>query len=240
MPDGPVYFAYARPQPTDWHVVLAAPVAVLDRPWTRSLATLAAGGGAGPLVAALLAAPAVPPSTRPARPPAGRPPRTPARRPRLAPVRGAHAPAPWAPAGASPASVPPASVTIVALDATGRRAALDAARAGDTRFRVMADAAPVLVWLAAPDARRTWFNSQWLDFVGHRLEEEIGAGWLAHVHPDDRARCAEAATQDFAAQPRSPLEYRLRRPDGIGPWGPDDGVPLYAPHGTFTRYAGPR
>jgi hypothetical protein len=44
LPDGPVYFAYARPQLTDWHVVLAAPVAVLDRPWMRSLASLVAGG----------------------------------------------------------------------------------------------------------------------------------------------------------------------------------------------------
>ena len=67
----------------------------------------------------------------------------------------------------------------LALDATARRAALDAARAGDTRFRAMADAAPVLVWLAAPDVERTWFNSQWLAFVGSRLDQEIGAGWLA-------------------------------------------------------------
>ena len=369
MPDGPVYFAYARPQPTDWHVVLAAPVAVLDRPWTRSLATLAAGGVSVLLVAMLLAALAVRPITGSVsalagaaadlghgrRPPslgsavadlapvsrdleaaararesaeharresvaqlsalvnqatagvaqlgrdgrfvqvnrrygelAGRAPaelighsleevlhpddrardaatlraltpdapeqatETRYRRPdgsdrwvdaSLSLVRGTDAPgteAPGteAPGSVSPASVTPASVTIVALDATGRRAALDAARAGDTRFRVMADAAPVLVWLAAPDARRTWFNSQWLDFVGHRLEEEIGAGWLAHVHPDDRARCAEAATQDFAARRRSRLEYRLRRHDGIDRWVHDDGVPLYAADGTFTGYVG--
>ena len=130
------------------------------------------------------------------------------------------------------------SVTIVALDATGRRAALDAARAGDTRFRAMADAAPVLVWLAAPDARRTWFNSQWLAFVGRRLEGEIGAGWLEHVHPDDRARCNEAATRDFAARRRSRLEYRLRRHDGIDRWVHDDGVPLFTGDGTFTGYVG--
>src|SRR5260370_21080237 len=81
MPEGPVYFAYARPQLTDWHVVLAAPVAVLDRPWTRSLATLAAGGVAVLLVAMLLAALAVRPITGPGRPPAGPPPRPRSRRP---------------------------------------------------------------------------------------------------------------------------------------------------------------
>jgi PAS domain S-box-containing protein len=130
------------------------------------------------------------------------------------------------------------SAVIVALDASGRRAALDAARAGDSRFRIMADAAPVLVWLAAPDARRTWFNSQWLDFVGRRLEEETGAGWLQHVHADDRARCVETVERDFAARRRCRLEYRLRRCDGVDRWMHDDGVPLRGADGALSGYVG--
>src|SRR5260370_3394616 len=102
MPDGPVYFAYARPQLTDWHVVLAAPVAVLDRPWTRSLATLAAGRGAVLLVAMLPAALAVPPITRPGRAPAGAPPGPPA------PARPPPPPAPPARPGPRPPPPPAA------------------------------------------------------------------------------------------------------------------------------------
>jgi PAS domain S-box-containing protein len=133
---------------------------------------------------------------------------------------------------------PPGPVTIVALDATGRRAALEAARAGDAHFRTMADAAPVLVWLGSLDARRTWFNSQWLAFVGRRLEEETGAGWLRHVHPDDRARCIQTAARDFTARRPCRLEYRLRRHDGIDRWMHDDGVPLHAADGTVVGYVG--
>src|SRR5260370_1097719 len=226
MPDGPVYFAYARPQPTDWHVVLAAPVAVLDRPWTRSLATLAAGGVAVLLVAMLLAPPAVRPITGSVSAPAGRPPAPPARRrppppppppARPPPGRAPPAPARESPGALPPASAPPASVTIVALDATGRRAALDAARAGDTRFRVMADAAPVLVWLAAPDARRTWFNSQWLDFVGHRLGGEIGAGSRAPPPPPARAPRAQGAPPGLPAPRPSPLPSPPRPPQPVSP-----------------------
>ena len=135
-------------------------------------------------------------------------------------------------------AITPGMVTIVALDATGRRTTLDAARAGDARFRTLADAAPVLVWLAAPDARRTWFNSQWLAFVGRRLDEETGVGWLQHVHPDDRARCVETAERDFAARRRCRLEYRLRRHDGIDRWMHDDGVPLGGADGAFSGYVG--
>ena len=49
MPEGPVYFAYARPGLTDWHLVLAAPITTLDAPWRQTVAVLV-----GAVVAALL------------------------------------------------------------------------------------------------------------------------------------------------------------------------------------------
>lgn len=132
----------------------------------------------------------------------------------------------------------PRSVAIVALDATGRHVAEDAARASDARFRSMANAAPVLVWMAGPDTGRTWFNSQWLAFVGRRLEQETGTGWLESVHPDDRAGCVAGYRREFAARGRLALEYRLRRHDGLYRWIRDDGVPLYAADGDLTGYVG--
>ncbi|MEX2220749.1 MAG: ATP-binding protein [Candidatus Rokuibacteriota bacterium] len=132
----------------------------------------------------------------------------------------------------------PRSIAVVALDATGRRVAEDAMWASDARFRLMADAAPVLVWMAEPDTRRTWFNSQWLAFVGRPLEQETGTGWLESVHPDDRAGCAAGYAAGFAARGRLALEYRLRRHDGLYRWVRDDGVSLHTAAGAFTGYIG--
>ena len=45
-------------------------------------------------------------------------------------------------------------------------------RRGDTadHFRLMADFAPVMIWLAGPDAGSVYFNRLWLEFTGRPLE----------------------------------------------------------------------
>ena len=44
------------------------------------------------------------------------------------------------------------------------------------RFRLMADAAPVLIWASGPDKACTYFNEPWLEFTGRPIEQELGAG----------------------------------------------------------------
>ena len=49
----------------------------------------------------------------------------------------------------------------------------------------MADAAPVLIWVAGSDKGGTYFNRPWCEFTGRSLEQELGDGWAAGIHPDD-------------------------------------------------------
>ena len=84
----------------------------------------------------------------------------------------------------------------------------------DDRFRLMADAAPVLIWTCGPDARCSWFNARWLSFVGRPMEQEVGLGWTENVHPEDRERCLEVYMKAFAAREPFVVEYRVKRHDG--------------------------
>ena len=45
-------------------------------------------------------------------------------------------------------------------------------RETENRFKNMADAAPVLLWMSRTDGLCTFFNQTWLDFTDRSLEEE--------------------------------------------------------------------
>jgi PAS domain S-box-containing protein len=108
----------------------------------------------------------------------------------------------------------------------------------EARFRLMADNAPVLIWISNTDKLCTWFNQPWLDFVGRPMEKELGNGWAENVHPDDFDQCLRVYTESFDARQPFRMDYRLRRHDGEYRWVHDTGIPLLDPGGTFTGYIG--
>jgi PAS domain S-box-containing protein len=116
--------------------------------------------------------------------------------------------------------------------------AQEALRESEERFRLMANSAPVMIWVSGTDKRCTWFNNKWLEFVGRSMEQEIGEGWLDDLHPDDRSRAIQTYVESFDAREPFSMEYRLRRADGEYRWVFDDGVPRHQANGEFLGYIG--
>jgi PAS domain S-box-containing protein len=123
-------------------------------------------------------------------------------------------------------------------DITEHKRAEEALRESEARFRTLANAAPVLIWIAGADRLCTWFNQQWLDFTGRALAQELGCGWAESVHPEDRERCLAVYTGHFDRREPFDLEYRLRRADGAYRWVLDRGVPRFGVGGEFLGYIG--
>jgi len=111
-------------------------------------------------------------------------------------------------------------------------------RESEERFRIVADAAPVLIWMSGVDKLCTFFNKPWLEFTGRSLEQEIGNGWAEGVHPDDLQKCLDVYTESFDARKPFVMQYRLRRYDGEYRWVSDQGVARYNPNGKFAGYIG--
>ena len=111
-------------------------------------------------------------------------------------------------------------------------------RESESRFQTVADAAPVLIWMAGVDKLCTFFNKPWLDFTGRTREQELGNGWAEGVHRDDVQKCLAVYTQAFDAQQPFVMQYRLRRNDGEYRWISDQGVPRDDPQGRFAGYIG--
>jgi len=108
----------------------------------------------------------------------------------------------------------------------------------ESRFKNMADAAPVLLWMSRGDGLCTFFNQTWLQFTGRSLEEEWGIGWAEGLHFEDFQRCMDTYADAFNQRQVFEMEYRLRRADGEYRWILDRGMPRYTPDGTFAGYIG--
>jgi PAS domain S-box-containing protein len=129
-------------------------------------------------------------------------------------------------------------VSEVFANAVARQRADKMVRESEGRFRLLAESAPVMVWMSGQDRLCIYFNHRWLDFTGRSLQQELGNGWSESVHPDDLQRCLDTYVRAFDARQEFRMEYRLRRFDGEYRWILDSGVPRFESDGSFDGYIG--
>jgi two-component system, sensor histidine kinase PdtaS len=119
-------------------------------------------------------------------------------------------------------------MTVDGRDGQAREPSLDRRiEETESRFRTMADQAPVLLWMAGRDGLCAFFNQTWLRFTGRALEEEMGNGWAEGVHAEDFSHCMQVFLEAFVAHRPFAMEYRLRRYDGEYRWILDQGAPRF-------------
>lgn len=124
------------------------------------------------------------------------------------------------------------------LDITFRNQALGMLRESEERFRLVADSAPVMIWMAGPDRLCNYCNKVWLDFRGRSLDAESGEGWKEGIHSEDKDRCMRIYDESFNSRRPFIMEYRLRRADGEYRWILEKGVPRTLEDGTFAGFIG--
>jgi len=125
------------------------------------------------------------------------------------------------------------------VDVTQRKEAEARLRESEGRFRTLAEAVPVAVWVTRPDGWCEYMNARWEEATGVGLDGSLGNDWLNQVHPDDRPHAAaawNAAVADPAVGYR--IEYRLQSPGGGYRWFLAAGFPYRDGGGTVVRWFG--
>src|SRR4030095_10217043 len=132
------------------------------------------------------------------------------------------------------------ALLVLAILIQERQRTEESLRESEARFRMMADTAPVMIWMSGAAPGSTFLNKPWLDFTGRTMVQEMGNGWAEGVHPEDVARCFNTYLSSFEMRQLFTMEYRLRRADGEYRWVVDTGVPRMTPEGTVAGYIGSR
>ena len=108
----------------------------------------------------------------------------------------------------------------------------------DQEFRLLADSAPVMIWMTGPDEKCIFVNRRWLEFTGVPVEEALGTVNLQLVHPDDRQSLMSAFQTAFDEKTEFSHEYRLRHKDGGYRWIRDTASPRFDAHHRFSGLTG--
>jgi PAS domain S-box-containing protein len=129
-------------------------------------------------------------------------------------------------------------VFAAARDITERKRAEAELQESETKFRMLAELAPQLVWMCTPDGLNVYFNQRWVEYTGQTLEESYGRGWNTPFHADDKQAAWAAWNHAVATGETYRIESRLRAADGSYRWFLMRGVPLRDASGSIVKWFG--
>lgn len=106
------------------------------------------------------------------------------------------------------------------------------------QLRTIVDAIPILAWSTAKDGPGEFLNKRWLDYTGLSLQEAIGYGWRAIIHPDDLEPLFTYWLEMMRTGSAGEFEARMRRYDGEYRWFLFRGAPLLDSAGSVSKWFG--
>ena len=124
-------------------------------------------------------------------------------------------------------------------DITESRQQEDEIRAKESKFRLLAESLPQIVWTATPDGAIDYYNQRWFDYTGSTQLETQGWGWGSVLHPDDLQACVRNWNDSLESGKPIDSELRLLRAgDATYRWHLGRGVPLRDANGVIVKWLG--
>jgi PAS domain S-box-containing protein len=124
------------------------------------------------------------------------------------------------------------------IDITERMLAQETLRESEERFRLIADSAPVPIWVTKLDRTRSFANRAYVDFLGLPYEQAIVFDWRKALHPDDLPRILQEQIAGEASLKPFVLEARYQNAKGEWRWLRSESQPRWDPTGKHIGFIG--
>jgi PAS domain S-box-containing protein len=132
----------------------------------------------------------------------------------------------------------PAGVIAIVVETTERVMAERGVGESEARFQLIANSAPVPMWVSKLDGTRSFANHAYLEFLGLPYEEAIVFDWRKILHPDDLSRIVKESIAGEASLKPFVLEGRYRRADGAWRWMRSESQPRLDAQGKHIGFIG--
>ncbi len=130
------------------------------------------------------------------------------------------------------------AVLALSYDITERTRVEQTLRERESFFRQTIGAIPGMVFTNTPDGACEFVSEQWVAFTGVPAAEQLGAGWVELLHPEDRPRAFAAWRAAVDSGGDFDTEYRIRRTDGVHVWFKVRARPMRDADGGVVRWFG--
>jgi PAS domain S-box-containing protein len=124
------------------------------------------------------------------------------------------------------------------VDTTEQRAAQEAVRESELKFRTLADNIAQMAWMADGSGCVLWCNRRWFDYTGLSEADSLGWGWASTIHPDHAERVVRKITACFRSGEAWEDTFPTRGGDGGYRWFLCRAFPVCAVDGRVERWFG--
>ncbi|MBF2001401.1 MAG: PAS domain S-box protein [Synechococcales cyanobacterium M58_A2018_015] len=135
-------------------------------------------------------------------------------------------------------ALPDRCLGLVFENITARKQMEAALHESEARYRLLTETVPSLIWTCDIDGTCDYVNPSYQEFTGRPLEQALGNGWLAILHPDDQTRCWESWQHAVATGEPYEVEVRYEHRSGSYRWILARGLPLYDEAGNRIKWVG--
>jgi len=126
----------------------------------------------------------------------------------------------------------------VAVDITERKQAQLHLQQSEAYFRMIADTAPAMIWIAEKDGSFSFFNKAWQKYTGRNLDQNKDNGWYDIMHPEDIDKWKIGFSRSSRDRKNFYAEFRLKRHDGTYHWLACSGIPRFNSQDEFVGFIG--